>query len=190
MKKMKYKLFKKIEAFALAGCMILSFSGCGDKTETQEKKVKVIDENGSKLVVIGFVDKQNGHVNEVEDYGYLTDNNGKITFSSIDGSNYNLFEGYLEYYDVYYMNCLNLRSLNFEEAILSNEVNYSQIMPNSLNVVRDEKGVCLRDDNYYSKGNLDPERYDLIKFDPSTYFSDSDEHDEKTTETTSFVKTK
>lgn len=95
-KKMKYKLFKKIEAFALAGCMILSFSGCGDKTETQEKKVKVIDENG----------------------------------------------------------------------------------------------VCLRDDNYYSKGNLDPERYDLIKFDPSTYFSDSDEQVEKTTETTSFVKTK
>lgn len=93
---MKYKLFKRIEAFALAGCMILSFSGCGDKTETQEKKVKVIDENG----------------------------------------------------------------------------------------------VCLRDDNYYSKGNLDPERYDLIKFDPSTYFSDSDEQVEKATETTSFVKTK
>lgn len=83
------------------------------------------------------------------------------------------------------MNCLN-----FEEAILSNEVNYSQIMPNLLNVVRDENGVCLRDDNYYSKGNLDPERYDLIKFDPSTYFSDSDEQVEKTTETTSFVKTK
>ena len=88
------------------------------------------------------------------------------------------------------MNCLNLRSLNFEEAILSNEVNYSQIMLNSLNVVRDENWVCLRDDNYYSKGNLDPERYDLIKFDPSTYFSDSDEQVEKTTETRSFVKTK
>lgn len=42
MKKMKYKLFKKIEAFALAGCMILSFSGCGDKTETQEKKLKLL----------------------------------------------------------------------------------------------------------------------------------------------------
>ena len=51
------------------------------RRELNEKKVKVIDENGSKLVVIGFVGKQNGHVNKVEDYGYLTDNNGKITFS-------------------------------------------------------------------------------------------------------------
>lgn len=196
MKKKSYKLVKGVIATALAGIMVTSFAGCTTVKkavlEKQDNPISLYDESGNPLCVIAFVDKgDDGSYKGDESYGYIQKDGEKIKFYDVEHDNsYNLYEGQLLNYSVYYAPFTSLLTEeDFNRALGYGSVDKSVInkMQNNLTVYKlgDPEGYSVDNKDWFL--DIGTNRATLEELNPETYFVDNEQNN-KEQESTTLVK--
>lgn len=190
MKKKSYKLVKGVIATALAGIMVTSFAGCTTvKKAVLEKKdnpISLYDESGNPLCVIAFVDKgDDGSYKGDESYGYIQKDGEKIKFYDVEHDNsYNLYEGQLLNYSVYYAPFTSLLT----EEDFNRALGYGSVDKSVIDAMEDKVSVHESYAGYYYIDGAFVDNYaKLEKFEPETYFVDNEQNN-KEQESTTLVK--
>lgn len=190
MKKKSYKLVKGVIATALAGIMVTSFAGCTTVKkavlEKQDNPISLYDESGNPLCVIAFVDKgDDGSYKGDESYGYIQKDGEKIKFYDVEHDNsYNLYEGQLLNYSVYYAPFTSLLT----EEDFNRALGYGSVDKSVIDAMEDKVSVHESYTGYYYIDGAFVDNYaKLEKFEPETYFVDNEQNN-KEQESTTLVK--
>ncbi len=190
MKKKSYKLVKCVIAKALAGIMVTSFAGCTTVKkavlEKQDNPISLYDESGNPLCVIAFVDKgDDGSYKGDESYGYIQKDGEKIKFYDVEHDNsYNLYEGQLLNYLVYYAPFTSLLT----EEDFNRALGYGSVDKSVIDAMEDKVSVHESYTGYYYIDGAFVDNYaKLEKFEPETYFVDNEQNN-KEQESTTLVK--